>query len=90
MQPCSSGDTVSVTYSERVFVDLGIHHAMRMRHIVICHLLGSTIFFHIISQNARYSEKEVNEHKMCFDFLYSFYPKQLLFQEDVSEISSKV
>ena len=26
----------------------------------------------------------------CFDFLYSFYPKQLLFQEDVSEISSKV
>jgi hypothetical protein len=31
-----------------VFVALGIHHAMRMRHIIICGLLRST-FFHIIS-----------------------------------------
>jgi len=32
-----------------VFAALGIQQAMRMRHIVICSLSGSTIFFHVIS-----------------------------------------
>jgi len=32
-----------------VFVALGNTHAMRMHHIVICGLPGSTIYFHIIS-----------------------------------------
>ena len=34
---------MSITYSECVFVPLGTHNAMRMRHIVICDLPGSTI-----------------------------------------------
>jgi hypothetical protein len=38
-----------ITFSDRVFVDLGIQHAMRMRHIVVRGLPGSTVFLHIIS-----------------------------------------
>ena len=32
-----------------VCVALGIQHALRMSHIVVCGLCGSTVFFHIIS-----------------------------------------
>ena len=40
---------IIITYSECVFVALGIQPAMRMRHIVTCGLPGSTGIFHIIS-----------------------------------------
>ena len=38
----------SITYSECVFVALGIWYALRMRHIVVCDLSGSTECFYII------------------------------------------
>ena len=56
-------------------VALVIWHAMRMRHIVICGLFGSTIFFHIIAKTARLSIQSVTKHKMCFDFPYNVCPK---------------
>ena len=44
-----SGKAVNITYSDCVFLALGIRHAMRMGHIVICGVPCSTIFFYIIS-----------------------------------------
>jgi hypothetical protein len=46
---CCYGKAISVTYSEGVFVALGIQHAMSMRHIVIYGLFGSTMFVHVFS-----------------------------------------
>ena len=46
-QSCS-GKAIRITYSECVFVALDIQLAMSIRHVVICGLPGSAIFFHII------------------------------------------
>ena len=40
----------SITYSECVFVALGIQHKTRMCHTVICGLSSTTIFFQIKSK----------------------------------------
>jgi len=45
---CRSWQALRNTYSGCAFVALGIKHAKRMRHIVICGMPGSTIFFHIM------------------------------------------
>jgi hypothetical protein len=47
-----------------VFVSLIIQHAMRMRQLssVAC---PAVQYFATLSQTARFSKKEITEHKMC-------------------------
>ena len=44
MQQLLQWKAISITYYECVFVALGSQRAIRMPHIVICGLFGSTIF----------------------------------------------
>ena len=54
-------------------------HVQERYYIVVCGLSGSVIFFHIISQMARFPNKRLIEHEMCFDFLYNVFVKYFYF-----------
>jgi hypothetical protein len=58
---CSGRKLTSITYYERVSVALVIQHVMRMRHIIICGLPDSTIFFSHYLIKGTISEKKVTE-----------------------------
>ena len=51
--------------TECVSVALVNQHAVRMSHIIYC-LSGSTTFFHVFSQRARFSEKTLLNTQSVF------------------------
>jgi len=60
-----NGKARIIRYSEPAFLALVIQHEMRMRHIFVCGLPGSTIFFHLISKMVKFFQKAI-EQKYVF------------------------
>ena len=61
-----SEKAISITHSECVSVALVTRHAMRKRHVVICGLPRSILFFTLSHkrQDLRNIKKKVAEHKI--------------------------
>jgi len=55
---------MGITYCKCAIAVLDIQHKVRMRHIIICGLSRSTIFFSTLTHKGTIFEKFV-EHKMC-------------------------
>jgi len=85
-----SGKTVTVTYSESLFVALIIQHALHMRNNVICDLPNSSRFFHFISQ-IYHDIREKLSDKICF-FWFSLQtrPNIFSFQDELSDIDQTI
>ena len=59
---------VTFNSSTHTSLHLGMQHALRMRHIVICALPGSTVISLVISLTARFSKKERSLNTKCLFF----------------------
>jgi len=66
---CCNGKAINITYSECVFVALGIQHAMCKPHIVIWGLSGCTIVLpHYFIKKHDFRKKKLLKTKVCIYF----------------------
>jgi len=71
---CCSGKTLSITYSECVFVALVIQHAKRKRHIILSYLACLALpYFSALSHKRFSGEKVIKQKKMCLLMLPTIY-----------------
>jgi len=67
---CCTGKSVSITYSESVFVALGTQHEMRMCHIInLWPLRLYYIFPHYLINGTIFEKKKVTEQKI-YGFIF--------------------
>jgi hypothetical protein len=78
---CWRGKSISITYSERVFVALGIQHEMR-----VCRIISSSVtcpalphFSAFSHKGTTFGKKRYGTQNVCFDFLYNLRPKHFSF-----------
>jgi len=75
----------SITYSDCGCAAVGIEHAKRMRHIVVCGLSSSTIFLHISYKWHDFREKVIDGRKCVLIFstnLPEIYPIVIIIKRD--------
>jgi hypothetical protein len=81
---------MSITYSECVFVDLGIQQAICMRHTVICGV-PTLQYFSTLSHKRHDFRKTITEHKMCvLIFCITFFETFLILRRNERDIMKNV
>lgn len=63
---CCGGKGIRSTYYEGVFVAFRIQQSMRMRHIVVCIQLRSTVIVYIISLTTQFTKNNLWNSKWVF------------------------
>jgi hypothetical protein len=77
-----------MTYSECVIVAFVIQSAMRMRHIVVCDLPGSTILSTLSHKRQDFREKKINKHEMCVSIFSTFFGTFLILRTERDTIKN--
>jgi len=66
---CHSGKAISITYSDCVFLDLGIQHAMHIRHIILSSVACLALqYFSTLPHSGTIFEKSYSTYDVCFQF----------------------
>jgi len=78
---CYSGKAKSITQHECVYLlALGIQHALRISHFIICGLPGSKYVFTLSHKRHDFRKKKSYwTQNVCFDFLYNICLKHFSF-----------
>jgi len=80
-------ETLSITFSECVFVALFTRNTRRLRRIVLSSAACLALpYFSAFSHKCHdFFLEKVKEHKVCSDFLYKFCVESFYFQEKCSK-----
>jgi hypothetical protein len=77
---CCRVREISITYSECVFVALGIQQVKRMRRILLLSMAYLTVPYLCTLSHEQYDYREtIIKHKMCSNFLYNICKQHFLF-----------